>query len=683
MSLLRIAVGLIALGVVFPATRAEAAPLPPIDLWVRGGEEAWHPVNRFRLDWQNPEAGDLATAVRYRVHDAEGQIVVAETRIDWPTDRLAELYVPNLPGVYTAEVWLEDALGAEGAPAAAKLRYDNGQPGSATPLAPSGWIGRTAFPYGLRIEHADGTMPVSGILGYAVSIDHSPVGAPCAGTLLCGGTETDLRGGPLDDTYSIPELPDGTSYVHSVAVSNSGVRSPVPGHAALHVDEVDPLTRLSGAPSGWTNQSVPLTAATTDEESGMGPGGGAFTAIQVDDQAPSVAAGNTVRASVIGEGAHSVAYYARDAAGNVNDGAATNGIPNHQPGVATVRIDRSRPRVVFPNAQEADDPEMIKVKVIDPLSGPSPSQGSIGVRRLGSRGGFAPLPTETTGSGLRARWRSDAYPVGEYAFRATGFDAAGNATTSVRRADGTEMVLESPLKAPTSLAAGLGGGGSLWHHCARRRANRRCQGGAVRAIERRPSELVVPYGRGGRFSGRLTTGINTPLDGFGVQIVEHFDGDAGTRVATAETRRGGIFSVRLAPGPSRRVVAVFGGTRRLGRAVARTVRLAVRSRVRMRTSSAVARVGGRPVVFRGRVLAEPGSMPPGGKAVELQFRLPGLPWSEFRTIETDRRGRFRYAYSFSDDDSRGVRFQFRAHAPPQSGWPYEPGDSKPVAVRGR
>ena len=51
-------------------------------------------------------------------------------------------------------------------------------------------------------------------------------------------------------------------------------------------------------------------------------------------------------------------------------------------------------------------------------------------------------------------------------------------------------------------------------------------------------------------------------------------------------------------------------------------------------------------------------------------------------MQTDARGRFRYAYRFSDDDSRGVRFQFRAYAPAQSDWPYEPGSSRPVAVLG-
>ena len=51
-------------------------------------------------------------------------------------------------------------------------------------------------------------------------------------------------------------------------------------------------------------------------------------------------------------------------------------------------------------------------------------------------------------------------------------------------------------------------------------------------------------------------------------------------------------------------------------------------------------------------------------AGELQFRFPGSDWSEFRTVQTDAHGRFRYPYAFSDD-SRGVRFQFAPSPPPR------------------
>ncbi len=51
-------------------------------------------------------------------------------------------------------------------------------------------------------------------------------------------------------------------------------------------------------------------------------------------------------------------------------------------------------------------------------------------------------------------------------------------------------------------------------------------------------------------------------------------------------------------------------------------------------------------------------------------------------MQTDARGRYRYRYAFSDDDSRGVHFQFRAYIS-GGGWPYEPAASKSVSVTGR
>jgi hypothetical protein len=108
----------------------------------------------------------------------------------------------------------------------------------------------------------------------------------------------------------------------------------------------------------------------------------------------------------------------------------------------------------------------------------------------------------------------------------------------------------------------------------------------------------------------------------------------------------------------------------------------VHSRVALRVSARVAKVGGPPLVFRGKVASGGATIPADGKVVQLQFRLPGLPWSEFRSVRTGPNGRFRYAYRFSDDDSRGIRFRFRAFVPAQGGWPYEAGSSRPLVVWG-
>jgi hypothetical protein len=171
-----------------------------------------------------------------------------------------------------------------------------------------------------------------------------------------------------------------------------------------------------------------------------------------------------------------------------------------------------------------------------------------------------------------------------------------------------------------------------------------------------------------------------------VRVTERFDPGASEpdRTTTARTGADGVFTVWLAPGPSRQVEAVFAGHRTASRSSAGTARLLVGGGVRLRASSPVARIGGRPVIFNGRVGAAGAAIPPDGKTIQLQFRVPGIvPWTEFRTIQTDAQGRFRFPYGFSDDDSRGVGFQFRAFAPAQSGWPFEPAASNPVTITGR
>jgi len=648
-----------------PPCEATAAGtgLRPLGLQVGGGEESWHTEREFTLGWGNPppEAGLSVAAVHYRVRGAADAVVVGETRIGWPVEIIDRLRVPPEPGVYTAEVWLEDSSGDEGAAAAAKLRFDDVRPGHVDPVPFPGWISRTAFPYLVRLGHPAGPEPASGIAGYAVSIDRTPDGDPCAAADRCTATETDLRGGAAEASLPIAELPEGTSYVHAVAASGSGMRSIAAGHIALRVDKTDPVTRLAGAPGGWAGRPVTLTATATDAASGMeapSVGVSPFTAIRIDGGSPVVAAGDSVTATVIGAGVHTVAYYARDAAGNVDDGGGGGGQPNRAPAMAVVRIDPDPPRVAFSNSQNPRAPETVEARVSDPLSGPDPSRGRIAVRRAGSGDPFQELPTEVDGEELRARWDSDAYPAAEYEFRATGYDTVGNATSTSRRANGSSMTLRNPLKAPTRLLAGFAGG--------------------------RPARYTVPYGRGSLFAGRLIAGRRAPLVGVPVQVIERFEAGSSPRerVSTVRTGAGGAFSARLAPGPSREVLAAMPGTATLGRSASRTVELGVRGGLRMRASSAVARVGGPPVVFKGTV-AGGGAIPPGGKLVQLQFRLPGLPWTAFRTVQTDPRGRFRYAYGFSDDDSRGARFQFRAYAPAQSGWPFEPAGSRPIAVWGR
>lgn len=689
-----LAVAIAAVALASPASGGAPCPddrgivairLQPCNLRVVGGIDAWHPDRGFDIFWDNPGQGGASplVATHYRVRNEDGTVVYGEIRTRW-VETAADVDVSPTPGIYTFEVWNENAAGEQGAIATAKLRYDPTRPGDVAPLPVAGWVSRNEFPLTLRIAHPAEPLPLSRARGYAVSIDDDPAGEPCAATDRCTDAETDLRGGVDDDSLYIRGLPEGANHAHAVAVSGAGMRSAAVGHAVIYVDQAIPATTLDGATDGWANQPVVMTARATDATSGMG--GAAFTAIRVDGGAPITAPGDEVRATVIGDGVHTVAYYARDAAGNANDGGSANGVANEQPATATVRIDRDPPQVTFANFQSPLDPETIEVWVVDSLSGPDLSRGRVEVRRAGTTDRFEPLPVEAAGDELVAHWDSDAYPAGEYEFRATGHDEAGNAVTTTRRANGTAMTLTNPLKLRTALWAGFGGAEVERRRCAKSGKRWRCRREPAGDFGRRPREKLVPYGAGALYSGRLSAGLGTALAGVAVRVTERFDPGASERDRTTTARTGpnGVFTVWLAPGPNRQVEAVFAGHRTASSSSAGTARLLVGGGVRLRASATVARIGGRSVIFNGRVGAAGAAIPPDGKSIQLQFRVPGIvPWTEFRTIQTDAQGRFRFPYGFSDDDSRGVGFQFRAFAPAQSGWPFEPAGSNPVTVTGR
>lgn len=621
-------------------------------------EVPWQAEPAIKFQWQlSPPPGGPSVGA-YRLYDTKGDLVRAETRsLTMLLDPIPLPPAPT-PGIYTLEAWLQNDAGTQGPRSTTTVRFDNAVPPVPALRPPQGWV-RGADPTVLKIDPAPAPLPLSGLRGYALSFDRGEGSSPCASPTRCSAGEIDLAGS-IGGSISLGTLPEGINFVRAVAVSGSGVASPAVS-AELRVDATPPLLSLHGVPSGWSDGPVKLTVVAKDALSGMTAAGplGPFTAIAIDGAPASSSPGDAVTAWVAGSGTHSLEYFARDAAGNVADGWAGTA----EPATASVRIDEDPPAIAFSPAQDPAEPERIEATVSDPLSGPNPDRGWIGVRPAGTAGRFAQLPTRVAGERLVARWDSDSYPPGKYEFLATGFDFAGNAGAGTHRARGGRMVLLNPLKVPTLLEVGF-----------------------VGERDGRSSSRRVRYGRGVRFGGRLRTTAGVAAAGVEVAVTEVFAGgsEPSRRTTFARTGGDGGFGVRLAPGPTREVFASFAGSRTLARASSKSVRLQVPGSVRLRASSAVARVGGAPVVFRGRVLgagAEAGAV--AGLPVELQFRFRGGGWSEFRTVETDTRGRFRYAYRFSDDDSRGVRFQFRAHVKGREGWPYEPSASRPVLVAGR
>ena len=178
-----------------------------------------------------------------------------------------------------------------------------------------------------------------------------------------------------------------------------------------------------------------------------------------------------------------------------------------------------------------------------------------------------------------------------------------------------------------------------------------------------------------QFSGRLTAGLGSPLARMPVQIVERFAPGAqpAERVTTVQTGGDGAFSAHLEPGPSRDVAAVFAGTRTLTRSGAKPQRLGVRTGVRMRASSPSRddrRAADRlPRPGRSGRSGDPARRQVGAAPVPARRAFPGPSSARSRPTPSAASS---YAYRFSDNDSRGVRFQFRAVAPTQSDWPYEP-----------
>ena len=171
------------------------------------------------------------------------------------------------------------------------------------------------------------------------------------------------------------------------------MRSTEVASAIVRVDATQPEVTLEGAPRGLGERpgAADRDARPTPSRAWPPSGpSGPFTAIAIDGGVPTgePAARRPPRSSAA-RASHSVAFYARDAAGNVRRGEL-----RHRP---TVRIDETPPRVAFAAAQDPADPERIEATVSDPLSGPDPTRGSIAVRPAG----LAPALHAAADHGLR------------------------------------------------------------------------------------------------------------------------------------------------------------------------------------------------------------------------------------------------------------------------------------------
>lgn len=627
------------------------APSGPSGLSL-AGQAGWRAANGFDLRWQNPaqscDCSSLA-ATHYRLTGPSGYDS-GDRRIGLASG-LDGLELPGR-GEYTLSTWLEDEAGNQDATSASstQLKFDDTVP-PAGRAAGSGWLERSDFPYALEWARPDpGAIGPSGLKGYAVSIDDNPATDPCKadGDAACSAAEVNHAGGADDSRELLEDFRNGAGhYVHVVAVSGAGVKASAVGHTPLPVDKRDPETRISGVPAGWVNRDVRLTATASDSLSGMEPDARypddpqPRTAIQVGAGEEQAAAGERVSVTIADEGAHEVRYWARDLAGNENDGRPEGAEQNNPPGTATVAIDKSAPQLAFQDSESPEDPSLITAQVGDGLSGVV--AGEIAVRPEAG-GAWRPLYTELKGDRLEARVPDNLAP-GRYEMRAEATDAAGNTGSSGLRADGSAMVAELPLKTVTVLSGGIGDEGKR--------------------------EAAVRYGRPAEVIGALRTGSGAPLADTQLTVVEAFG--PGSRTAqgarTLKTDDRGRFSVPLSAGPSRAVSVRYEGSRRNFAAEVSGLQLKVRGAV-VRFSSPRSVSESEKIVFRGQVGALGVYLGKLGKLVELQYLKSPGEWKTIRTGRAKEDGRFRIGYALRNDYARPARVVFRVKVPKERLWPY-------------
>ena len=629
-------------------------PASPLEMAPVGGSH-WRSENGFELTWQNPEdqLAPVNLAV-YRVVNPDNGSVVGYGFVPGDNvERLGPVEVPG-PGEYRVEVQLRDSAGNLGPESVTTVRFDDGRPSNVRPEPAPGWVSSDELPLRQPIERAEAGGP-SGVGGYALAVSTAGPSDPCPSG-SCLPFELDLKGGPDQRTGTIGGLAEGVHWISAVAASGAGMASEQPGSRLVRIDKTEPVTVLSGVPGEWVNRPVTVHARSVDTGSGMVPDvenddGMPLTAIEVEGQATYRVPGDRASFTVAAEGRSRIRFWARDLAGNANDGLpAPDGDLHAPPGSAAVLIDTTAPVPVFVEEQDPVDPELIRATVGERDSGVE--GGTISYHRVGGKGTFLKAVTRITGKGLEARIPSDDLSPGSYEFRVEAVDRAGNSGTSSITGDGTAMVLRLPLKQPTRLTARP----------------------AVKGKSGRP--IRTGYGQALTVTGRLKTVSGGPISGAPLTAEEVFP--AGSRSPSRRRRLvtdgAGRYLVRLRPGPSRRVLVHYGGTRTLATSSSRAIRMAVRGRITFRLRPGVVRNRGQ-VRMTGSVGLKGALRPARGKLVAIQYFDPGRnKWRPVEVLRTDRRGRFRYRYRFRTITS-AQRIFFRAAALPESGWPYRPSTS--------
>jgi hypothetical protein len=150
------------------------------------------------------------------------------------------------------------------------------------------------------------------------------------------------------------------------------------------------------------------------------------------------------------------------------------------------------------------------------------------------------------------------------------------------------------------------------------------------------------------------------------------------RIAVVTSAANGTWSARVPPGPSRLVVAAYGGGSTVEPALSTAARLVVPASVALRVRPRATHWGGR-IAISGRLKG--GYIPPAGELVVLWIGWPGSS-TEIGHLYTRRDGRFRSMYTFLRGNGTET-YRLWAETARESDYPYAPTRSRsvPVTVR--
>jgi hypothetical protein len=180
--------------------------------------------------------------------------------------------------------------------------------------------------------------------------------------------------------------------------------------------------------------------------------------------------------------------------------------------------------------------------------------------------------------------------------------------------------------------------------------------------------------------GQLLAPGGAPIGGalVSVSLTPSCEGARTVAFANAHTSASGAFRVRIPAGtPSSRLTFAYSAI--LGAAVpsvTAALSLSVPAMLALRVTPRVVAARGE-IAFAGTLYGK--QLPPGGKTLVLEARVPGEPWRQFQVLSTGAGGRYHAGYRFRLPGP--IAYEFRAVSPAEADFPYAAGSSKLVAVK--